>query len=743
MDNHDVVVNRSTPPVRQPSPGLKLLQRSASEVALEDSIEAEGKFMHEAESLAVEHGMVSPGRALINSPDERDLSTASASSTHTAASVQAALASSQQLGGQPVAVSLNAKTPQKVATPDDKRNIRGSGSSSGHHSHSKLKTGTSPRSPATPKSLGSKPTTPTSTASALSTTAPTPIRSHEINGGTGAERGTSLHSTSPHPGHHKGVTINEKENTLHSPHSKTIGNHSNSPVPTLKPAGKNSDALDDDVNALVQRARQQASPRSTEDATSNIAIEKQSARVVHDPDADLAKARARASYLLKQASNAAGSNTGRESNGDGYSEVSTGSRSSLRSSKSAISDALRKSQENGWGDKVTASLGDNNNGLTAAQQALFLSMKKVSSTTGTSRRGPRSSGEYKRGSEACYSDDGDRPSTAGSIRSSASDRSRSSKSISKSTKKSAKEKTEILNKLTAPVRHIYTADDKKNDPTLKFMLLEEAKECSKKPFKSKRWAESTAQPNDDDDEAKGSGGKSGSVPSFVARMDGQERNRRHEMQFTIAKKAYDARLDRKECPQCHSKQSYDEVVNKRNKCSVCEIEFKPKLTWAKVSKQFNNRNKEYAIKSKELHAKIIKQVENEKKPKHHAFNPKTGKVEEIVAEPKSTRWDDNMEKSFFDRMEEKLELRDDRLEQVEAESFGVQCTFKPHIAKKKTNVGSDDDEEQEELTEEDKAQAFMMRYDADLEERKKSHPEKYKIKHHYVDPKISGKSHWN
>ena len=57
--------------------------------------------------------------------------------------------------------------------------------------------------------------------------------------------------------------------------------------------------------------------------------------------------------------------------------------------------------------------------------------------------------------------------------------------------------------------------------------------------------------------------------------------------------------------------------------------------------------------------------------------------------------------------------------------------------------GSDDDEEQEELTEEDKAQAFMMRYDADLEERKKSHPEKYKIKHHYVDPKISGKSHWN
>ena len=45
-----------------------------------------------------------------------------------------------------------------------------------------------------------------------------------------------------------------------------------------------------------------------------------------------------------------------------------------------------------------------------------------------------------------------------------------------------------------------------------------------------------------------------------------------------------------------------------------------------------------------------------------------------------------MEKSFFDRMEEKLELRDDRLERVEAESFGVQCTFKPHIAKKKTNV---------------------------------------------------------
>jgi len=733
------------PPQRQPSPGLKLLQRSASEVALEDSIEAEGKFFLEADKLAVERGMPSPARGAHGSPDERDLSTASASSTHTAASIQAALTSSQQLGGQPVEVSLNAKTPQKSPSPNK------SASASASASHSAT---------TTPKGNNSKPATPTSVASALSRTTPTPVR-HAGGGSNSAQHaallaedargGTPLHHTSPHPYKEKGVTINEDGNTLHSPSAAAMKQGSSSsgagtnssPVPTLKPAGANSAGLDDDVNDLVQRARRQAPPRGVAVAEANAAANVQVSevpqpRVVHS-EADLvAKARSRAAYLIKSAENNNTRDSTDNRDRDRYSDISGASRSSFRSSKSQVSECLRKSQEKGWGDKITASIGEAPGGISPAQQALFLSMKRVS-TAGKLR----SSGESKFGGGGADSDDDGRQSTAGSMRSSRSaDGSsvrRSSSAKSKMRIKDPKEAAETLNNLTAPVRHIYTEAEKRKDPSLEFMLLEEAKNCRRKPFKSKGWAES--QRPDDDDEAKGSG-----VGGFVERMDSKERSRRHDMEYKTLKKAYDCRLDKKQCPQCESPQSYDEVVNKRSKCSVCELDFKPRLTWAQVSKQFTNRNKEYTIKSNEIKQKIVQTIEQELKPKHHAFNPQTGKVEEVLAEPKKSRWDGEMEKSFFERMEEKLDLREDRLQRVEDESFGKQCTFRPAIAKKK-KVGQDsdgdEDEEEEDLTEEDKAQAFMMRYDADFEERRKAHPEKYRPKWEYVDPKLEGKSQWN
>ena len=731
------------PPQRQPSPGLKLLQRSASEVALEDSIEAEGKFFLEADKLAVERGMPSPARGMHGTPDERDLSTASASSTHTAASIQAALTSSQQLGGQPVAVSLNAKTPQKSPSPKKSAS----------------------RSPATtPKSNSGhgKPTTPTSVASALSSTTPTPIH---VRGGPhsaqhaallaeDARGGTPLHHTSPHPHPYKekGVTINERDNTLHSPSAaaiKAISSSSasganSSPIPALKPAGASSAGLDDDVNAMVQRARQAVSPRlEGADAPAHSAPDMQQPRVALSEAEQAAKARSRAAYLIKSAENNTRDSTdNRDKHRDRYSDTSGASRSSVRSSKSQISECLRKSQEKGWGDKITASLGDAPGGLTPAQQALFLSMKRVGGGTPGRGSGVQSSGESKAGSGGGDSDDDGRPSTAGSVRSnrSANGSVRSSSSSAKSKKKDPKNMDDVLNKLTAPVRHIYTAEEKRKDPSLQFMLLEDAKHCSRKPFRSKGWAESQ-RPDDDDPDAKGSG-----VGGFVERMDSKERSRRHDMEYKTLKKAYDCRLDKKQCPQCETPQSYDEVVNKRSKCSICELEFKPRLTWAQVSKQFTNRNKEYTVKSKELHEKIVETIERENKPKHHAFNPKTGKVEEVLAEPKKTLWDGNMEKSFFERMEEKLELREDRLQQVEENSFGKQCTFRPAITKKKTGTGEDsedEDEEDQELTEEDKAQAFTMRYEADFEERKKSHPEKYREKWTFVDPKMGGKPEWN
>lgn len=63
--------DRIIPPVRVKSPGLGLLQRSASEVAMEDSLEAKNAFFDEAEMLAEERGMPSPARSIYyNSPQQ-------------------------------------------------------------------------------------------------------------------------------------------------------------------------------------------------------------------------------------------------------------------------------------------------------------------------------------------------------------------------------------------------------------------------------------------------------------------------------------------------------------------------------------------------------------------------------------------------------------------------------------------------------------------------------------------------
>lgn len=63
-----------SPPQRIKSPGLGLLQRSASEVAMEDSLEAKSAFFDEAEMLAEERGMPSPARGstYYNSPQHTD-----------------------------------------------------------------------------------------------------------------------------------------------------------------------------------------------------------------------------------------------------------------------------------------------------------------------------------------------------------------------------------------------------------------------------------------------------------------------------------------------------------------------------------------------------------------------------------------------------------------------------------------------------------------------------------------------
>jgi hypothetical protein len=100
----------------------------------------------------------------------------------------------------------------------------------------------------------------------------------------------------------------------------------------------------------------------------------------------------------------------------------------------------------------------------------------------------------------------------------------------------------------------------------------------------------------------------------------------------------------------------------------------------------------------------------------------TGQIN-VVKEIEPALFDHETEKEFFQRMAEKLALKDRRLKRVEDSTYGVNCTFKPVITKRKTK------EEEEEMDEEfDPAEAFMGRMEEDLLQRMTERPELYVTK---------------
>jgi hypothetical protein len=58
-------------------------------------------------------------------------------------------------------------------------------------------------------------------------------------------------------------------------------------------------------------------------------------------------------------------------------------------------------------------------------------------------------------------------------------------------------------------------------------------------------------------------------------MQTEERARREDLLFQIGKKEYDAIVDKKRCPKCGAKKSYDEVKEKKKLCPNCKVLYCP------------------------------------------------------------------------------------------------------------------------------------------------------------------------
>lgn len=141
-----------------------------------------------------------------------------------------------------------------------------------------------------------------------------------------------------------------------------------------------------------------------------------------------------------------------------------------------------------------------------------------------------------------------------------------------------------------------------------------------------------------------------------------------------------------------------------------------------MGKKFLDNTKKFAEEAAESKVKIREEVIRESKQvERRKFDKSTGTVRTVVEEQPELQFDDEMEKEFFDRMEKKMAEREKKKTQLAEELTAAKCPFKPVIvSKKKKDLDFEEDD-----MDEDPGQAFLKRMEDDIEDRRRSHPEKY------------------
>eukprot|EP01031_Cornospumella_fuschlensis_P027877 gene27877-33662_t len=259
------------------------------------------------------------------------------------------------------------------------------------------------------------------------------------------------------------------------------------------------------------------------------------------------------------------------------------------------------------------------------------------------------------------------------------------------------------------------------DKTLQYLTLEEAQECTFRPhLRSSAQKKSSREHRDDD------GAKEDPRFSFISRQEAEERNRREELQFKIGKLDYDALVDKKVCPQCGAKQSYDEVKEKRKLCVNCRVEYTNPLTWAKVRSRFWKKCQEFSKRVAQHKQEILDELEREFKFVTKKVVDERGKVVEVQV-PRSHVLTDEEEQEFFRRIEEKLTEKEANVKRLERELYDEKYTFKPTVKQYKSANQDSDDDISNGYSDDEKnvVQAFLHRYEEDMDYRREKMPQKY------------------
>ncbi len=248
------------------------------------------------------------------------------------------------------------------------------------------------------------------------------------------------------------------------------------------------------------------------------------------------------------------------------------------------------------------------------------------------------------------------------------------------------------------------------DRAKKYALYEDAENCTFRP-KIKKNANTE------------SGAEGAAKSNFIDRQEATEKSRVDEIEQSRGKKEYDAIVDKKFCPRCGAKKSYDDVKENRKKCNNCNIEYTTKIAWNKVKNDFYKRQHDQLLHKDQHRQELAQTLQHEEKIGYRTkfdWNKEKIVVEYVDFSKSTLTWDEEVEQEFYERMRTMDLKKQAKLKKLEQDLYGSVGSLKSSVEKDSSTPDLDYYDmstQKPKLFGIDSATAFLQRYEEDVKRR--------------------------
>ena len=203
-----------------------------------------------------------------------------------------------------------------------------------------------------------------------------------------------------------------------------------------------------------------------------------------------------------------------------------------------------------------------------------------------------------------------------------------------------------------------------------YSSLEDAKHCTFRPRTNETRRKAQASRDDDDDDA---AAKDADGDNFINRQEAKYRAHLDDLEREMCKKEYEAVVDKKYCPRCGAKQSYDEVRDKRKRCEGCGELYRRKIAWGDIGPSFLKRQSKAHEQSRQKRVETATRLwEDQMTVRRKRIDGRTGKliVEDVSVMSGHLKWTPAMEEEFLNRQVYWEEVRQRDVKKAELEMYG-------------------------------------------------------------------------